>query len=375
MLLAEKLKAMAPFDAGRVFYGLSGSDANDTQVKLMWYYNNAVGRPEKKKIISRKKGYHGVTVASGSLTGLPPFHNAFDLPLPHVLHTDCPHYYSEAESGETEAEFVDRIVNSLEDLILREGADTIAAFIAEPILGAGGVIVPPPGYHQKCLEVCRRHDVLYISDEVVTGFGRLGHYFSSEAVFGIVPDIITCAKGLTSGYVPLGAVLISDRLLSQVSGPGAKDAIFSNGFTYSGHPVSCAAALANLDVIEREGLLAHARTVGPHLQHRLQELLDLPIVGDVRGAGLMACVECVVDKDSKDPLMLDHEIGNRIDRHCQKLGLLVRPLINMCVMSPPLIITEAQIDQLASLLRAGIERATRDVQAEGLFNPASSATG
>ena len=228
------------------------------------------------------------------------------------------------------------------------------------------MIVPPAGYHAACLEVCRRYDVIYISDEVVTGFGRLGDWFASESVFDITPDIITCAKGLTSGYVPLGAVLISDRLISNVGGDSERGAVFSNGFTYSGHPVSCAAALANMDIIEGEGLLEHAREVGPYLQQQLSTLIDLPIVGNVRGLGLMGCIECVVDHESREPLMLDYEVGNRIDVHCQKLGLLVRPLINMCVMSPPIIIDHEQIDELIRVLRLGIERTIDDLKKEGV---------
>jgi adenosylmethionine-8-amino-7-oxononanoate aminotransferase len=210
--------------------------------------------------------------------------------------------------------------------------------------------------------------VLYISDEVVTAFGRLGHFFASEDVFGIVPDIITCAKGLTSGYQPMGAVLISDRVLSRVSGPEAKGAVFSNGFTYSGHPVACAAALKNIEIMEREELCAHVREVGPYFQERLAELNEIPIVGDVRGEGLMACVECVISRESQDPLVLDKEIGGRIDAHCQRLGLIVRPLINMCVMSPPLVITKPQVDDLVAILRQGIELAMAEVEAEGLWS-------
>jgi adenosylmethionine-8-amino-7-oxononanoate aminotransferase len=210
--------------------------------------------------------------------------------------------------------------------------------------------------------------VIYISDEVVTAFGRLGHFFASEEVFGIVPDIITTAKGLTSGYVPMGATLISDGLIARLGGVDPKGAIFSNGFTYSGHPVASAAALKNIEIMERDGILENAREVGPYFQERLQELRDIPIVGDVRGMGLMACVECVISRDSQDPLLLDYEIGSRIDKHCQALGLLARPLINMCVLSPPLIITKAQIDDLVGMLRGGIERAMADVRGEGLWS-------
>ncbi len=366
--LAERLAALAPGDLNHVFYTTGGSTAVDSALRFVQFLNNFLGRPEKKHIIARDRGYHGSTYLSASCSGKERDRNYFDFSAGLVHHIPAPDPFRRPAGMSMEA-FCTASVQHLEDRIVALGPERVAAFIAEPILASGGVIVPPPGYHRGCLDVCRRYDVLYVSDEVVTGFGRLGHYFASEAVFDIVPDIITCAKGLTSGYVPLGAVLISERVLAQVSGDAARDAIFSNGFTYSGHPVSCAAALANMDIIDREGLLEHVREVGPYFQRRLRELLALPIVGDVRGAGLMACVECVMDKDSNDPLLLDHEIGSRIDKHCQKLGLLVRPLINMCVMSPPLIISEAQIDELVAMLGEGIERATRDVISEGLFTP------
>ena len=228
--------------------------------------------------------------------------------------------------------------------------------------------MPPKGYHKQCLEVCRRHDVLYISDEVVTGFGRLGHWFASKEVFNIEPDLITCAKGFTSGYVPMGACLISDRIFSEISGEQSQDSSFSNGYTYSGHPVAAAAALKNLEIIENEGLLEHVRQVTPHFQNRLKELRKLPLVGATRGAGLIGCVEGrIVDPDNPDALEIDLEMGARIDRHCQALGLIVRPLLNMCVFSPPLIITSEQIDEMFNLLEQGILEATKDLRREGLW--------
>jgi adenosylmethionine-8-amino-7-oxononanoate aminotransferase len=263
-------------------------------------------------------------------------------------------------------QFREKLVLELEEKILEVGADKVAAFIAEPILASGGVIVPPNGYHAACLEVCRRHNVIYISDEVVTGFGRLGHWYASEPVFDITPDIIISAKGLTSGYVPLAAMIISDRLIDEVSQSVEGGAVFSNGFTYSGHPVACAAALANMDLFESDGLLENARALGPYMQSQLQSLADLPIVGDIRGHGLMACLECVVSKESKQPLELDYAVGSRIDKYCQQLGLLVRPLINMCVMSPPLCITSEQIDDMVKILREGISRTMDDLEKEGV---------
>ncbi len=367
-LLAEKLAALAPGDLDHVFFTTGGSTAVDSALRFVMFFNNHKGRPEKKHVISRNKAYHGSTYLSASCSGKERDKSYFDFETDLIHHLSDVNPYRRPEGMSVEA-FCDARVRELEDKILEIGPDKVAAFIAEPVLASGGVIVPPEGYHKKCEAVCRRYDVLTISDEVVTAFGRLGHFFASEAVFGLEPDIITCAKGLTSGYQPLGAVLISDRVFSQISGEAAKGAMFSNGYTYSGHPVACAAALKNIEIMEEEGLLDHARAVGAHLQSRLQELRNIPIVGDVRGIGLMGCVECVISRESKDALLLDYDIGARIDAHCQRLGLLVRPLINMCVMSPPLVITEAQVDEMVGLLRKGIELAMADVEREGLWKP------
>jgi adenosylmethionine-8-amino-7-oxononanoate aminotransferase len=265
-------------------------------------------------------------------------------------------------------DFRDAKVKELRDKILELGPENVAAFIAEPILASGGVIVPVPGYQKKCLEVCRELDVVYISDEVVTAFGRLGHWFASEDVFDIQPDIITCAKGLTSGYLPMGACIVSDALMASISGEEWGGKVFANGYTYSGHPVCAAAALKNIEIFERENLLEHVREVGPYFQKKLKTLEDIPIVGEVRGEGLMACVECILSENGSD-LEDDYHMGDRIDKHCQELGLLVRPLINMCVMSPPLIITKEEIDDMVGRLREGILRAMTDLEKEGLWKP------
>ncbi|MEM7221982.1 MAG: aminotransferase [Pseudomonadota bacterium] len=367
-VLARKLAELSPGDLNQVFFTTGGSTAVDSALRFVMFFNNYLGRPEKKHIISRAKGYHGSTYLAASCSGKERDKNFLDFETDWVHHLPDVNPYRRPKGMSVE-DFCDAKIADLENKILEIGADKTAAFIAEPILASGGVIVPPPGYQKRCLEVCRKHDVLYISDEVVTAFGRLGHFFASEAVFDIVPDIITSAKGLTSGYQPLGAVLISDRVLDQVSGPEAAGAVFSNGFTYSGHPVACAAALKNIEIMEREDLMAHAQEIGPYMQTRLQELRDIPIVGDVRGLGLMACIECVISQEEQNPLMLDYEIGNRIDAHCQKLGLIVRPLINMCVLSPPLIVTKAEIDRIVEILRQGIELAMADVEREGLWTP------
>ena len=363
--LSARLASMTPGDLNHVFYTTGGSTAVDSALRFVMFYNNVLGRPLKKHIISRQGAYHGSTYLSASCSGKPRDRTSMDFEQERVHLLPAPDPYRRPKGMSVEA-FCDAKVKDLEDKILELGAERVAAFIAEPILASGGVLVPPPGYQRRCLEVCRRHDVLYISDEVVTAFGRLGHWFASEAVFDIVPDIIISAKGITSGYVPLGALFVSDRLIAQLDAE-QMSAVFSNGFTYSGHPVACAAALANIEVIEREGLLEHVLEVGPYFQQRLHELDEIPIVGEVRGEGLMACVECVISKESHDPLVLDYEIGNRIDRHCQALGLLVRPLINMCVMSPPLIITRTQIDEMVDKLREGIELAMAEVRSEGLW--------
>ena len=366
-LLASKIAELAPGDLNHVFFTTGGSTAVDSALRFVAFYNNYLGRPDKKKIIARE----ALDITAALTFPLPAqvrseirTTSTFADDLVHHIPAPNPYRRPEGMSIET---FCTQKIQDLENKILELGADNIAAFIAEPILASGGVIVPPPGYHKRCFEICRKYDIITISDEVVTGFGRLGHWFASKAVFDIQPDIITCAKGLTSGYLPLGALIISDHLLSQVSGENAKGAIYANGYTYSGHPVSCAAALKNIEIIASEGILEHVREISPYFMARLQELKDIPIVGDIRGQGLMACVECVIDQDAKDPLVLDKEIGTRIDQHCQALGLIVRPLINMNVLSPPLIITQEQIDDMIALLRRGIEMAMRDVQREGLW--------
>jgi 4-aminobutyrate--pyruvate transaminase len=355
ILLAEKLKSMVPFDAGRVFFGLSGSDANDTQVKLMWYYNNAVGRPEKKKIISRKRGYHGVTVASGSLTGLPPFHNEFDLPIAGILHAECPHYYSEAQSGETEDAFVDRIVASLEDMILREGPETIAAFIAEPILGAGGVIVPPPGYYEKVQAVLDKHEIFFIDDEVICGFGRTGNAFGAETM-SIQPTTMSVAKAVSSAYLPLSAVILPEFMYEAFESRSDELGNFGHGFTYSGHPVCAAVALRNLEIMEEMNLFAHASHMGRVLQAGLQAFADHPLVGEVRGAGLIAAVELVREKEPRTPFQSSDGVGAYCAQACQDEGLIVRNLGDAVAFCPPLIITEDQVGELLDKFGTGLDK-------------------
>ncbi|MDH3643478.1 MAG: aminotransferase [Gammaproteobacteria bacterium] len=353
VLLAEKLKSMAPFEAGRVFFGLSGSDANDTQMKLMWYYHNAIGKPEKKKIISRLRGYHGVTVASGSLTGLPPFHKHFDLPIAGVLHTDCPHYYREAEGAESEHDFVSRLVNNLEDLILAEGRETIAAFIAEPVQGAGGVIVPPPGYFQQVQQVLKRHDIMFIDDEVICGFGRTGRAFGAET-FGIEPTTMSVAKGLSSAYLPLSAVLIPEYMYEPMVEASGEIGTFGHGFTYTGHPVCAAVGLRTLEIMEEREIFAHAAAVGEVFQERLTALADHPLVGNARGVGLLGALELVADKGTRAPFESSRGVGAHCQARCETNGLIVRALGDTVAMCPPLIISADQVDELFTKLETSL---------------------
>lgn len=361
--LARKLADLSPGDLNTVMFTTGGSTAVDTALRFTHFYNNRLGRPEKKIVISRERSYHGSTYLSASASGKERFASWFDRAngLVHFLPDVSPNL---RPAGMGLDEWAELKAGDLEHAILHAGADRIAAFIAEPILASGGVVIPAPGYHARCLEICRRHDVLYISDEVVTAFGRLGHWFASRDVFGIEPDIITCAKGLTSGYLPLGACLISDRLMAEVTGEDHENILFSNGYTYSGHPVCCAAALENIRIIEDEGLLEHVRAVAPRFNERLHALRHHAIVGDTRGVGLVGCVEGR-PRGSGDRFARDLEFGNAIDAVCEELGLIVRPLLNMCVFSPPLIITEAEIDTMFDILDTAIGRVSVDLSRAG----------
>ena len=371
-MLAEKLAQLSPGDLNHVFYTTGGSTAVDSAMRFVMFRNNVLKQPQKKHFISRDNAYHGSTYLAASASGKSRDKNYLDFETDTFHHISDPNLL-DMPAEMSEADYCSLKARELDDKITDIGADKVAAFIAEPIMASGGVILAPEGYHTALLAVCRKHDVVYISDEVVTAFGRLGHFFASEDVFGIVPDIITSAKGITSGYVPLGAFLVSDRLLESIS---AEDPsiVFSNGFTYSGHPVACTAALKNIEIMERENILEHAREITPYFQSQLQTLRDIPIVRDVRGIGLMACVECDISQGQDDSLSSDYDIGSRIDKHCQDLGLLVRPIGNMCVMSPPLIITREQIDEMVKILRKGIELAMEDHKKEGKRNLDKSGT-
>ena len=364
--LAAKLSELAPASINHVFYGTGGSMANDTAIRIIHYYFNRLGKPAKKKIISRIDGYHGSTYLAMTLTGVAFDHQGFDLAPDLVHRVSAPYCYRRPDGMSLDA-YCDQLVAELEDKILEIGPGNVAAFIAEPIMGAGGVIVPPPGHHKRTAEVCRKYEVLYISDEVVTGFGRVGHFFASEPAFDLVPDIITSAKGITSGYLPLSATLLSDQIYDVISVPQSKGALFTHGFTYSGHPVVCAAGLKNIEIMEREKLCEHVREVGPYFEERLGGLRELPIVGDVRGMCFMMCVENVADKETKTLFDADVAIGDRIAKHAQSRGLIVRPIGHLNVMSPPLVLTRGQIDTFVDILRESIEATQDDLVREGLW--------
>lgn len=345
ILLAEKLKSMVPMDAGRVFFGLSGSDANDTQVKLLWYYHNAIGKPKRKKIIARRNGYHGSTVAGSSLTGLPSAHKKFDLPIAGILHTDSHHFYRDAQPGETETEFVDRIIGNLDRLIQSEGPETVAAFIAEPIPGAGGVIVPPPGYYSKLQALLDRYGIFFIDDEVICGFGRTGNLFGAQTV-GFRPTTMTVAKAISSAYLPISAVIIPEFMYEPLIEASGQIGIFGHGFTYSGHPVCAAVALRNLEIMEERNVYAHAQKMSFPFQSRLRACAEHPLVGEARGIGLIGAVEIVADKKTKLPYDAERAVATYCVARCADNGLIVRNIGEIITFCPPLIITEDQVHEL-----------------------------
>ncbi len=354
IMLSEKLMEMSPFDDGKVFFGSSGGDANDTQYKLFTYLNNALGKPHKKKFLGRKKGYHGITVASGSMTGIPANHKLFDLPISGFFHTDTPHYYREALENETEAEFLDRITENLENLIIKEGADNFSAMIAEPFIGAGGVIIPPEGYFPKIQRVLDKYGIHLIDDEVICGFGRTGNCWGYET-FSIKPSSMTIAKALSSGYMPISAVIVSEEIFEPIKHASGDVGVFAHGYTYSGHPVSCAVALKTLEIYERTKLFSHVSEVSIYFQNRVAKLASYDYVGEARGVGLVAGIELVKDKETKENFEPYGKIGMLLADACQKNGLIVRAIGDVIAICPPLIITESQIDELFDILEASIE--------------------
>jgi L-2,4-diaminobutyrate transaminase len=365
-LLAERVISRYPVPMSKIFFGNSGSDANDTQIKLVWYYNNALGRTAKKKIISRWRGYHGVTALTAGLTGLESLHKGFDLPLPMIRHTTAPHRLWEAKPGETDDDFAVRLAEELERLIVAEGPDTVAAFIAEPLQGAGGVIVPPPTYWERIQPVLREYDVLLIADEVISGFGRLGRWFGVEQ-FGIEPDLVTIAKGITSGYVPLSGCLISEKVWSVLVEASATLGPFGHGYTYSAHPLAAAAGLATLDVLERDGLVEQAGARGEHMHRRLREAFaDHPLVGEVRGLGLIGAVELVAEKTPPRPFDPAFKVGPRVARRCLELGLITRalPAADTISFSPPFVVSEAELDEMVSIARRAVDEVEAELRRE-----------
>jgi len=363
--LAERILALLPTTMSKVFFSNSASEANDTAVKMVWYYNNACGRPQKKKIVSRIRGYHGVTVATASLTGLPNNHRDFDLPIANILHTACPHHYRFAEIEESEETFASRLAAELEALIEREGPDTVAAFIAEPVMGAGGVIVPPATYFEKIQAVLKKHDVLLIADEVICGFGRTGNMFGSET-FGLKPDIVTMAKQLSSGYQPIAATVISEALYQAFVSQSEAIGVFAHGFTYGGHPVACAVAIETLNIYRERRLLDHVRAVAPRFQERLQAFNGHPLVGETRGIGLIGAAELVRDKVTRTPFEAADRVGLLAAEVAQDEGVILRAMGDSLALCPPLIITEAEIDELFDRLARALDRTHQELSRRGI---------
>lgn len=355
--LAEKLISLAPVPMSKAFFTSSGSEANDTAVKLIWYYNNSLGRPKKKKIISRMKAYHGVTIASASLCGLPANHDDFDLPIANILHTDCPHAYRFAEPGETDESFATRLADNLEKLILEEDPDTVAAFIAEPIMGAGGVLVPPKTYYSKIQAVLNRYDILFVCDEVINGFCRTGNYWGAETR-NIKPDIMTMAKALTSAYQPMGALLLSENIYQGLVHESEKLGIFGHGYTYSGHPVCAAVALEAIKIYEERNILKDVKKVGPRLQSGLRKYSDHPLVGEVRGVGMMAAVELVKNKKTKESFSSASGVGAYFGKISIENGLIIRSIGDSICLAPPLITSEDQIDSILEKFDHALEETT-----------------
>ncbi|RWN64534.1 MAG: aspartate aminotransferase family protein [Mesorhizobium sp.] len=366
-ILSDRLVKMAPGKMSKVFYGMSGSDANETQAKLVWYYNNLRGKPTKKKIISRERGYHGCSVVSGSMTGMSFYHDHMDLPLPQIVHTGVPHHYWGATPGETELEFSARRGEELDQLIERLGPDNVGGFIGEPVLGTGGITPPPEGYWQAIQAVLKKHDVLLIADEVITGFGRTGSMFGSQH-YGIEPDLITIAKGLTSAYFPLSAAIVGEKVYKVLEDGADKVGAFSHGYTYSGHPIGAAAANAVLDIVEKEDLPGNARDVGAFFQAQLQEkFAQLPIVGEVRGVGLMAAIEFVADRGKKKRFDPSLKVGARISKAARDRGLIVRAMPHGDILgfAPPLVTTKSEVEEIIGIAESAVHFVMDELTREG----------
>lgn len=365
--LSERLLDMTRhLGMDKALYANSGSEANDAAVKLIWYYFNAIGKPEKKKLIARERGYHGVTVMAASLTGIPGNHADFDLPIGRVLRTGCPSHYHSARPGETEEQLVDRLMVELEALIAREGADTIAAFFAEPVQGAGGVIVPPDSYFPKLQAVLKKHDILLVADEVICGFGRTGNWFGCDT-YGIRPDIMTVAKALSSSYMPISATLLSKRIYDGVVEGSKRNGAFAHGVTYAGHPVAAAVAVEALKVYQERNILDQVRSVSPRFLERLHALDAHPLITGSRGVGLIGAIEIVRDKASKTPFDATSGVQARLSDAVLEEGLITRALRDTMALCPPLIITEPQIDEMFDKLERALEKTLAFARERGVF--------
>jgi 4-aminobutyrate--pyruvate transaminase len=363
--LAEMLIARAPVPMSKVFFANSGSEANDSAIKMVWFLNNALGRPRKKKIIGRLKGYHGITIGSASLTGLAVNHRSFDVPLPGFIHTMTPHFYHGARPGESEDDFASRCADELEKMILAEGPDTVAAMWAEPIMGAGGVILPPRGYFPKIQAVLRKYDVLLVADEVICGFWRTGSYWGSQTL-DIQPDILVCAKALSSSFLPISAVMVNDFVFQGLAKESHAIGTFGHGFTYSGHPVPAAVAIETLKIYDEMEIGAHVGVVGPYLQAELRRrFADHPLVGEVRGTGLIAAMELVANKTGPVNFDPKAKVGGRMTALCEQHGVIGRAVANdsLC-FSPPLVISKAEIDEMLDRVGAALDELTVQLRRE-----------
>ncbi|MBT4118548.1 MAG: aspartate aminotransferase family protein [Rhodospirillaceae bacterium] len=364
--LAEKLLQISPVPMSKVFFANSGSEANDTAIKLVWYINNARGRPNKKKIISRQKAYHGVTVAAASLTGLPANQRDFDIPIDGILHTDCPHYYRYGDAGESEEDFASRCADNLEQLILAEGPDTVAAFFAEPVMGAGGVLVPPASYFEKIQAILKKYDILFIVDEVICGFGRTGNMFGTQT-YNLAPDMISFAKALSSAYVPISALMVSEQVYQAMVIESEKIGIFGHGYTYGGHPVACAVALETLKIYEEWDIVSHVRSISPTLQNGLRALGEHPLVGEARGVGLIGALELVRDKSTREPFAANLGIGNHVRLAAEEAGVITRNMGDTIAFAPPLIIEDKQITTILKIVNDALDETFAMIEDKNLF--------
>jgi len=358
--LAERLIAMAPVPMSKVFFASSGSEANDTALKMVWYYHNAIGKPEKRKVIARANSYHGTTLATAGLSGLADFHRGFNLPLSDVIFVECPHHWRNAQSGETEADYASRLAADLEQTILNAGPETVAAFIAEPVMGVGGVLVPPQTYFEKVQRVLDKYDVLLVADEIICGLGRTGTMWGSKT-FGMRPDIISAAKALSSAYLPISALMVNDKVFRVVAGESAKQGFFGHGSTYSGHPVCAAVALEVLKIYEERDIVGNVCNVATGFQSGLRALSASPLVGEVRGVGLMAAVELVADKADKRSFDPARKVGAYLAARAKEHGLFVRAIGDSLVMAPPLIITREEVGELVRIFSVALAETERAV--------------